>query len=45
MSVGPHELPYQPALMDDDHSAPTVLAGALAAAEPRIGPYRISDRA
>ena len=32
---------YQPALMDDDHGAPTVLAGALAAAELRIGPYRL----
>ena len=41
MSVGPHDLPYQPALMDDDHGAPTVLAGALAAAELRIGPYRL----
>jgi eukaryotic-like serine/threonine-protein kinase len=29
------------ALQDDDHGAPTVLAEALPATEPRIGPYRL----
>jgi eukaryotic-like serine/threonine-protein kinase len=29
------------ALPDDDHGAPTVLAEALPATEPRIGPYRL----